>query len=105
VTSPTLLADKSYTFWVTARNAVGFSGYSNPITIYSASLPGAPGAPFSLSVTSQTQIVVGWTANALGDFGGTQLTSYSIWWDQGPIINTFVIYGSVNAATFSQIIP
>lgn len=105
VTSPTLLADKAYTFWVTAKNAVGFSGYSNPISIYSASLPGAPGTPFRMSGTSQTQIVLGWTANPLGDFGGTQLTSYSVWWDQGPILKTFVNYGSVNAATFSQTIP
>lgn len=71
VASPTLLADKVYTFWVTSKNAVGYSGYSSPITIHSASLPGAPGTPFSMSGTSQTQIVVGWTANALGNFGGT----------------------------------
>ena len=81
VSSPTLLADKDYTFWVTSKNAVGYSVYSSPITIRSASLPGPPGNPFSQSGSSQTQVVVGWTANALGNFGGTQITSYSVWWD------------------------
>ena len=52
VTSPTLLADKAYTFWVKDKNAVGFSGYSSPINIYSASLPGTPGDPFRMTGTS-----------------------------------------------------
>lgn len=49
-------------------------------------------------------IVVGWTANPSADYGGTQLTGYQVWWNQGPIINTFVKYSDVNQATFSQTI-
>lgn len=49
-------------------------------------------------------IVVGWTQNPQSDYGGTQLTGYEIWWNQGPITNTFVKYSDVNHATFSQTI-
>jgi hypothetical protein len=64
VQAPILLADKTYLFWVKARNAVGTSAFSESISIHSASEPGAPGNPFRMSTTTQTQVVVGWTANA-----------------------------------------
>lgn len=104
IQSPILLADKSYLFWVKARNAVGFSAYSASIQIHSASLPGAPSSIRRLSTTSQTMIVVGWSPNTQSDYGGTQLTGYEVWWNQGPILNSFVKYSDVNQATFSQTI-
>lgn len=104
IQSPTLLADKNYLFWVKARNAVGTSAYSAQISIHSASLPGIPGSPFRISTTTQTQVVVGWTINPSSDFGGSQLLGYEVWWNQGPLINTYVKYGDVNAATFNKIV-
>jgi large repetitive protein len=98
------LADKTYLFWVKARNAVGTSAFSSSISIHSASKPAAPGNPFRMSTTSQNQVVVGWTKNAQNNFGGSQLTGYEVWWNQGPIINTYVKFSTVNSATFSQII-
>lgn len=71
VQSPTLLADKVYIFWVTSVNAVGASGFSSPITIHSASAPGAPGSPYRMSTSTQTMLVVGWTANPSSNFGGS----------------------------------
>jgi hypothetical protein len=99
-----LLADKQYLFWVTARNAVGVSSYSASISIYFASTPAAPGTPFRIQTTTQTQLVIGWTANVQGDFGGTQLTGYEVWWNQGSIINTFVKYTDVSAGTLTTTI-
>lgn len=75
------MADKDYLFWVKARNAVGTSAFSASISIHSASLPGTPGAPFRMSTTSQTQVVVGWTQNSASDFGGSSLTGYEVWWN------------------------
>jgi hypothetical protein len=45
-------------------------------------------------------IVVGWTQNPFSDYGGTYLTGYEVWWNQGSIINTFVKYADVNQVTF-----
>lgn len=99
-----MLADKTYLFWVKAKNAVGTSKFSSSISIHSASPPGAPGNPFRMSTTSQTQVVAGWTVNAMADFGGSQLLGYEVWWNQGPIIDKFVKFGEVNSATFSKVI-
>ena len=49
-------------------------------------------------------IVVGWSKNPSNDFGGSSLTGYEVWWNQGPTINTWVKYSDVNSATFSQTI-
>lgn len=32
------------------------------------------------------------------------MLGYEVWWNQGPLIDTFVKYSDVNAATFTQII-
>lgn len=73
ISSPILLADKEYLFWVKAKNTVGYSAFSNPITIHSASLPGAPDTPFRVSTTTVSRIEVGWHANSQNDFGGSSL--------------------------------
>ena len=104
ISSPILLADKEYMFWVKARNAVGYSAFSNPLTIHSATNPGAPGSPFRMSTTSKTQVVVGWTANSANNFGGSTLLSYQVWWDQGDSVNNFVLYNTVPSSVYSQIV-
>lgn len=103
ISSPTLLADKEYLFWVKARNAVGYSPFSDSITIHSASLPGAPDTPFRVSSTTTNSIVVGWHANTLSNFGGSSLTNYQVWWDQGSTVSAWAKYNTVSASTYTQI--
>jgi len=52
ISSPILLADKDYLFWVKAKNAAGISIFSAPLNIHSASIPGSPGSPFRMSSTT-----------------------------------------------------
>jgi cellulose 1,4-beta-cellobiosidase len=102
VTVNSLTANQDYIFAVSAHNAVGWSAQSSTLTVVSASTPSAPGTPFRVGTTSQTQVVVGWTAETSN--GGSPVTAYEVWYNQGSIINTFVLYSSVNSATFQEII-
>ena len=99
-----LLADKEYQFWVKSRNEVGYSAFSDSITIHSASVPGAPHSPFRVSTTTTNSIVVGWHANTGSDFGGSTLTAYQVWWNQGTSVDSWVLYNTVSSSTFTQII-
>lgn len=71
IEAPTLIANKPYIFWVNSQNAIGMSLLSTSVSIYSASLPGAPGNPTRGVSTNGNFIVVDWTANPEGDSGGT----------------------------------
>lgn len=83
-------------------NAVGYSALSSTLTIISATVPNAPGLPFRKNTTNQTQVVVGWLVEASN--GGSAVLNYEVWYNQGPILNTMVLYSTVNAATLEQII-
>lgn len=101
--SSDVVADKDYLIQVKARNAVGLSPASSSLLIISASLPSAPGSPSVIKAqTDSTQISVTWTGSA--DDGGTAITAYEVWFNQGPITNTFVVYKEVSSSTTSETI-
>ena len=43
-----------------------------------------------------------WAATA--DNGGTPVTAYEVWFNQGPITNTFVKYSTVSPSTLTETI-
>ena len=71
--------------------------------IISAGLPSAPGTPTVIKAqTDSSQITVTWTATS--DNGGTAITSYEVWYNQGPITNTFIVNSEVSSATTTETI-
>ena len=52
--------------------------------------------------TDSSQITVTWTATS--DNGGTAITSYEVWYNQGPITNTFIVNSEVSSATTTETI-
>lgn len=72
-TTVTLIAGQSYTFKVEARNSVGYSSYSQAITILAARLPSVPATP-STQIDGNF-VVVSWTAPYNG---GSRITGYTI---------------------------
>jgi hypothetical protein len=62
-------------FWVRARNAVGWSGWSSRAAVTTWDIPSAPPAPV-LSNVAQTSLLVQF--NAPSDNGGTPITEYQI---------------------------
>jgi len=66
----------AYRVQVAAENSLGVGEWSDPVTFYAAS---APGAPASLTVISQstTQISLGWSKPASD--GGCQIEGYRLW--------------------------
>ena len=43
-----------------------------------------------------------WTCSSSD--GGTAITAYEVWYNQGPITNTFVLYSTLSSSTFSETI-
>ena len=72
-TSVSLIAGETYKFTVEARNDVGYSSPSAPISIVAASPPQAPAAPVT-SINGDTVNVI-WVAPYNG---GSKITSYKI---------------------------
>ena len=71
-----------------AKNAVGFGVPSTHIEIMPATTPGAPNTPTLTTLTSSS-IQIAWTFdNTLN--GGTPITDYTVYWDQGVGGESFV---------------
>ena len=68
-----LVQGTTYQFRVEARNIIGFSNPSSPVSILCAQIPGIPSAPNTIS--SGSYVIVNWDAP---DDGGTAITSYII---------------------------
>ena len=64
---------RTYTFKVEARNTVGYSEFSETISILFAQLPGTPQAPITTLVGEEIRI--DWTAP---DDGGAEITAYTV---------------------------
>lgn len=91
-------AGKAYRFRVTARNAEGYSDFSEEIEIYAAVLPDAP-LNFANDVdwTDANQITLTWT-DGVSD-GGSPILDYRINYDQGNG-NWVVLDASVTTQTY-----
>ena len=68
-----LIEGNTYKFKVEARNAVGYSSYSDQIAILAAEIPGTPAAPTTTSVGPN--ILISWSAP---DDGGTSISAYIV---------------------------
>lgn len=82
-----LTVGSTYKFKVTAKNAIGESVYSSTLSVIAASVPAAPSS-FSVITQSQTTIEIAWTAP---DNGGNAITDYKVKYNQGSLINTWVV--------------
>jgi titin len=85
-----LIAGASYRFQIQALNAVGESAFSDEIAIYAATVPGNPSAPTMVS-QSETQISIQWTALPSGSDGGSPVTDYKVYWDNGEGLGNFYL--------------
>jgi hypothetical protein len=71
---------ETYWFKVTAKNLVGTGLRSDSVSRIAASVPKAP---LDLTMVSQstTSITFSWSTNA--NDGGTPVTDYQVFWNQG----------------------
>lgn len=79
---------KKYRFVVMAMNEVGFSQPSTHIEMMPAATPGSPNAP-TLTAVSSSSIQISWTFNDELN-GGTPITDFVVFWDDGQTGNTEV---------------
>lgn len=64
-----------YYFWARTHNALGYSGYSGPVSATTLKAPSAP-APLQLSSVTATTVDSSWTAPS--NTGGAPITSYQL---------------------------
>ena len=84
-TSPqvaSLTAGALYKFKTAALNAIGEGNLSDEVSIYAATVPGAPSAPTLVS-QSDAGISIQWTSLPLDNNGGSPVTDYRVYWDNG----------------------
>lgn len=72
-----LSVGNKYTFKVKARNAVGFSDWSDYFEIFAATVPAAVAAPTAQLSGDEESVVIDW--NAPGDDGGMQVQGYRLY--------------------------
>jgi hypothetical protein len=82
-----LTASLTYKFRVTAKNSIGESAVSSTLSVIAASVPAAPAGLYVISQI-QTSIEIGWIAP---DNGGNAITDYKVKYNQGSLINTWVV--------------
>ena len=89
----------TYRIQVAAVNSLGSGEYSTPYSFYAASTPGAP-ATLSVSSQSTSQISLAWTAPASN--GGCSIEGYKLWMEDVVNPGYKLIYnGSKNSAVLS----
>jgi titin len=84
-----IVAGSLYTFTVSATNGRGESLPSEAISIYAATIPTAPTNLIRSSTTSKSSVTFTWSAPISN--GGSPITDYSVYWDQGADNNLYVI--------------
>ena len=73
-TTVSLIQGHLYSFKVKARNSVGYSDFSSPVSILAAQIPDVPLAPTTI-ISDRWNVVINWVAPYNG---GTPITSYTI---------------------------
>jgi hypothetical protein len=68
-----LISGRAYVFYIQARNSVGYSLQSAPLTIYAAQAPDTPNAP--ISAISGDFVSIKWT---IPYDGSSSITGYKI---------------------------
>jgi hypothetical protein len=72
-TAESLTPGNTYKFKVQSRNSVGYSPFSNEVSILAAQVPSTPEAP--LTILSGTSVIISWLVPYNG---GSTITSYTI---------------------------
>jgi len=73
---------------------VGISDFSPKLLVVAAKVPDAPGKPAKFTA-STTSIEIRW--NEPVNDGGSAVTDYTVWWDEGRGTNQFVQIGTTDA--------
>jgi len=87
-----LVTGNKYRFRVIAQNSVRFGPPSNYVQVMPASLPGSPSTPY-LTALASSSIQISWTFNNSMN-GGTPISDYAVYWDQGILGNKAVASSS-----------
>ena len=98
-TATGLTQGTEYSFKVQARNSVGFSSLSAPITILTAIVPAAPAAPTTEVVANSVKI--SWTAPSSDSFSayGASITAYTVQIQASNGFSYFTSLADCNGAT------
>lgn len=102
VTSPgttPLTTGDIYNFRIIAQNVLGNSTPSSALSVMAAIKPSAPGVPTKITA-SITQIYFSWTAPS--DNGGTLITDFNVYWDEGTGGSFSFIATSMNMLSFTK---
>lgn len=89
-TSTSLVTGNSYSFLIRAVNAVGASAYSDQATVIAGTIPGKNPTPIKFSASTES-IEIRWSE---ASDGGSIITDYNVFWDNGVDSSTFVLKGS-----------
>jgi len=97
VQSAGIVVNGQYTFKVQAINVVGASNFSQSFTIVAATLPGAPIqlVRYQASIHS---IEIRWSQPTVT--GGSNITDYRVYWDEGRGTNQFSYIGNTQGYQF-----
>lgn len=72
---------------------VGVSEFSDPLTIVAATEPTVPGVPYKHQASIDS-IEIRWTEPVSN--GGSEITDYAVYWDEGRGTNEFVYIDSTS---------
>lgn len=97
-TTPLITGD-TYNFRIVAKNVVGLSTPSTAFLVMAAIAPSAPGTPTKISA-STTEIYFHWTAPT--DNGGTPITDYNVYWDEGTGGSFTLLGTSLNMLSYTK---
>lgn len=86
--------DQHYEFKIKAKNVVGISEFSDKLLIVAAKVPDAPGVP-AKHLASINSIEIRWDEPV--NNGGSAITDYLVYWDEGRGTNVFVFIGNTEA--------
>ena len=81
------MAGDYYQFYVTATNGRGESLPSSTISVYAATVPSPPESLLRSSTTTQYSITFTWSVPSTN--GGSPVTDYSVYWDEGADNNLY----------------
>jgi hypothetical protein len=95
-----IVAGDLYTFTITATNGRGESLASSAVSIYAATVPSVPLTLKRNSATTQSSVVLTWSAPATN--GGSPINDYSVYWDQGADNNIYSLVASSTGNSLSH---
>jgi hypothetical protein len=94
-----------YRFRTRAQNALGFSDYSEVLSVAMADLPDQANTPTKITaLSSNTSLAITWVSNTNHDLPGGEVTGYKIFMDDGLNGDFQEVFYAKNVPTLTEYI-